>query len=261
MNFEDGGIEGAGEKLLLLLYKMQVVDVMIAVSIFKGHFVNQGAGIYKLILDTAKQLLEELKNEIMEAEDKMGFHPPHGEAKGGGLVNISPGNLKARLFSYSNLPRIKQPELEPNKDPENIIQGEDLELLDKTSILGPSIEYEPSILRIYIYIFLIYTLESTFLHSLNEAKEGIVRIKKTDIVELKSQHRPHYLVEQIGNIWCIFKGIIPPKWEIAQQLLNPVTYKKDLMNIFPHKFTSQQRSKLSVILNKHKALQSPKVCM
>ena len=66
-------------------------------------------------------------------------------------------------------------------------------------------------------------------------------------------------MEQIGHIWCIFKGIIPPKWEIAQQLLNPVTYKKDLATILPHKFTSVQKGKLSAIFNKHKALQNPKV--
>ena len=54
MNFEDGGIDGAGEKLLLLLYKMQVVDVLLAVSIQGHHYGKLSVGIYKTILQPAK---------------------------------------------------------------------------------------------------------------------------------------------------------------------------------------------------------------
>jgi len=67
--YDDGNEEGCGQKLLSLLQKMGVENILIVVYVWHqrmpGHCTTE---VYKMVLDRAKDLLTTLHLKVMEAE-------------------------------------------------------------------------------------------------------------------------------------------------------------------------------------------------
>ena len=67
--FDDDGEEGAGQKLLHLLEKMGVENIMIVVCVWHNNVPgNFGSETFKVILERAKELLSSLHLKVLEAE-------------------------------------------------------------------------------------------------------------------------------------------------------------------------------------------------
>ncbi len=67
--FDDDGEEGAGQKLLHLLEKMGVENIMIVVCAWHSNLPGQfGSETFKVILERAKELLSSLHLKVLEAE-------------------------------------------------------------------------------------------------------------------------------------------------------------------------------------------------
>ena len=68
-DYDDDGEEGAGEKLLHLLQKMGVENILVIVCIWHYSLPGEmGTNTYNLVLDRAKELLTTLHMKVMEAE-------------------------------------------------------------------------------------------------------------------------------------------------------------------------------------------------
>lgn len=68
--FDDDGEAGAGEKLLGLLQKMEVENILVIVCVWSsgaalGNLQVRGGELYKVVLDRAKELLTTIHEQIM----------------------------------------------------------------------------------------------------------------------------------------------------------------------------------------------------
>ena len=66
--FDDDGEAGAGEKLLGMLQKMEVENIIVIVCIWTngvGSLQIRGGELYKIILDKAKELLTTIHEQIV----------------------------------------------------------------------------------------------------------------------------------------------------------------------------------------------------
>jgi hypothetical protein len=67
--FNDGGEEGSGQKLLHLLQKMGVENILIIVCVWHTNMPGQmGTETFKQVLERAKDLLTSLHMKVIEAE-------------------------------------------------------------------------------------------------------------------------------------------------------------------------------------------------
>lgn len=67
--FEDGGEEGSGQKLLHLLQKMGVENILVVVCVWHHRMPGQfGTDTFRMVLDRAKDLLTSLHLKVLEAE-------------------------------------------------------------------------------------------------------------------------------------------------------------------------------------------------
>jgi hypothetical protein len=67
--FDDSNEEGSGQKVLGLLQKMSVENILIAVYIWHNRMPGSNMSeVYRNILDRAKELLTTLHNKVIEAE-------------------------------------------------------------------------------------------------------------------------------------------------------------------------------------------------
>ena len=67
--FNDGGEEGSGQKLLHLLQKMGVENILIIVCVWHTYMPGQfGTETFKQVLERAKDLLTSLHMKVLEAE-------------------------------------------------------------------------------------------------------------------------------------------------------------------------------------------------
>jgi len=68
-DFENCGEEGSGEKLLHLLQKMGVENILVIINV--KHFCmpgELGSEMFKMVIDRAKELLTSLHLKVLEAE-------------------------------------------------------------------------------------------------------------------------------------------------------------------------------------------------
>ena len=68
--YEDGTEEGCGQKLLNLLQKMGVENILIIVYMWHQKMVGTtpSTEVYKCVLDRAKELLTTLHQKVLQAE-------------------------------------------------------------------------------------------------------------------------------------------------------------------------------------------------
>jgi hypothetical protein len=67
--FDDGSEEGSGQKLLHLLQKMGVENILIIVCVWHTSMPGQfGTETFKMVLERAKDLLTSLHMKVLEAE-------------------------------------------------------------------------------------------------------------------------------------------------------------------------------------------------
>ena len=74
--FDDDGEAGAGEKLMGLLQKMEVENIMVIVCIWSsgatlGTMQVRGGELYKVILDRAKELLNTIHEQILATQQEI----------------------------------------------------------------------------------------------------------------------------------------------------------------------------------------------
>ena len=74
--FDDDGEAGAGEKLLGLLQKMEVENILVIVCVWTagaslGSLQLRGGEFYKVILDRAKELLTTIHEQIIATQQEI----------------------------------------------------------------------------------------------------------------------------------------------------------------------------------------------
>lgn len=58
---------------------------------------------------------------------------------------------------------------------------------------------------------------------------SIRRLTKAHIIELRSQIKPHPLVEKVLSLVLLLRGCIAPNWTVARELMGSMTFKMELM--------------------------------
>lgn len=69
--FDDDGEDGTGEKLLGVIQKMDITNIMVVVCIWNagvtiGDSRLKGGEFYRMIADRARELLKNIKDDVME---------------------------------------------------------------------------------------------------------------------------------------------------------------------------------------------------
>jgi hypothetical protein len=75
----------------------------------------------------------------------------------------------------------------------------------------------------------IIIIEDEFNYAVKMTEHSIRRLTKAHIIELRSQIKPHILVERVLNMICIIRGCIAPNWTVAREMMNSMTFKMELM--------------------------------
>ena len=72
-------------------------------------------------------------------------------------------------------------------------------------------------------------LEDEFSYAVKMTEHSLRRLTKAHIIEMRSQVKPHPLVEKVLNMVCILRGCVAPNWTVAREMMGSMTFKMELM--------------------------------
>lgn len=229
--FDDSGEEGCGEKLLHLLQKMGVENILILVCIWHNSMPGQyGTDTYKRVIERAKDLLTTLHQKVLDSNAQVS--EVNNEvalfchSKKGKNINAT-GNLLATKVYPSGVIPINQ-----NLGSHNASVGGKNKNFRPNNFLNdqpaqqvrPSMEHEADEDQLEIEL-----TEDEFNYAVKMTEHSIRRLTKAHIIELRNQVKPHPLIERVLNMVCILRGCIAPNWTVARELMQSMTFKMELM--------------------------------
>jgi len=101
--------------------------------------------------------------------------------------------------------------------------------------------------------------EDEFNYAVKMTEHAIRRLTKAHIIELRSQVKPHPLVERVLSIVCILRGCIAPNWTVAREMMASMTFKMELMLMDVCQVKQSLVKRVIRILNQHQKQLTPDV--
>jgi hypothetical protein len=96
--------------------------------------------------------------------------------------------------------------------------------------------------------------EDEFNYAVKMTEHSIRRLTKSHIIELKSQVKPHPLVEKVLKLVCILRGCVAPNWTVAREMMSTLTFKMELLLMDPCAIKPQLIRRVVKMLNSYKNL-------
>ena len=127
--FDDDGEEGAGGKLLNLLQKMEIENIVLIVCIWNngvqiGSQNIKGGEFFRIIVERARELLNQIQEQIQQEEiDKLNLVSLHRDDIAGAVVGSGgPGGsvLQRQIeaqYTKSSAPFIRKPAPQHDRSP------------------------------------------------------------------------------------------------------------------------------------------------
>ena len=216
--YDDGSLVGAGEKLLHMLERMNADNIVLLVFLWDfGHIGKQGTEIFKVLLDSARDLLLTLHSRSFDLK-------PQGQKKP--VTNIN--------FNSQIIPELKKPENRSNYRPRHFLSDRPNQFRTQESDdLGVS--------------------ESDLYNAVNQVETSLRTLSQSDIIELRSSSS-NPLVMKVLQMVCILKGYNASTWNNIKEMLDSRTFKIELGMIDVYKISKRQSNIVRGILKDNQKL-------
>eukprot|EP00347_Sterkiella_histriomuscorum_P001245 403372773 len=261
--FDDAGEEGSGQKLLHLLQKMGVENILIIVCIWHYRMQGQfGTDTYRMVLERAKDLLTSLHLKVLEAEktqqeqSRMTQIMPYVEAtnsrmrsmKAGGIVGsaTAAGRHALQTAGLEVTTKVYPSTVIPDKNEIHMINSIQKKNYRPNNFMneapGYGVQRAGYVQQGYQSGLAnnhpndeeedqleIELTEDEFNYAVKMTEHSVRRLTKAHIIELRNQVKPHPLVEKVLNMVCVLRGCIAPNWTVAREMMQSMTFKMELM--------------------------------
>jgi hypothetical protein len=202
--YDDGSTLGAGEKILHMLERMNVDNIVLMVFLWDyGYVGRQGTELFKVILDRARELLLNLHAKNM--------NPKASHNKAG---------VTAKAFNFEVIPDTRNNATKTVYRPGHFMS----EL--KTSVKTGEDEE-------------VQVTEAELYSAVNQVETALRNLTQSDIIELRSSSSNH-LVMKVLQMVCILKGYNTSTWNNIKEMLDSRTFKIELGMIDVFKITKRQ---------------------
>jgi hypothetical protein len=101
--------------------------------------------------------------------------------------------------------------------------------------------------------------EDEFNYAVKMTEHSLRRLTKGHIIELRSQVKPHHLVEKVLCMVCILRGCVAPNWTVAREMMASMTFKMELMLMDVTQIRQVLIKKIIKILNVNQKQLTPDV--
>eukprot|EP00742_Colponemidia_sp_Colp-10_P005819 GILJ01006223.1.p1 GENE.GILJ01006223.1~~GILJ01006223.1.p1 ORF type:complete len:532 (+),score=101.13 GILJ01006223.1:34-1596(+) len=245
--FEEDKEIGAGEKLLYLLQRLGVDNILLVVtkSEVLGGFCPSGPSSYKNILERAKVLINELHDlaESHRREDEARQKKlEEDRQKAIQLMQLVPYDPDMNRFNKQSKERATAavPTKHMNADamvpPSARKVGSRKPLRPahfKTQMVsaqsGPNSTMVEAQLALCNSEPIQVQDDTALLRTVGRTETALENLTKADIAELKSMIRPHPFVEKIMESVCTLRGCPDKSWKTAKELLSSATFRFELI--------------------------------
>lgn len=202
--YDDGSTLGAGEKLLHMLERMNADNIVLLIFLWDyGHIGKQGTEIFKVILDSARDLLLTLHSRSFEIKKE-----------------IERKTVQAKPFDTEIIPEMRKPENKPLYRPRHFLS-------DKQPLYRLSETDEPQV------------CENDLYNAVNQVETSLRMLTQSDIIELRSTSS-NPLVMKVLQMVCILKGYNASTWNNIKEMLDSRTFKIELGMIDVYKISKRQ---------------------
>ncbi len=93
--------------------------------------------------------------------------------------------------------------------------------------------------------------EDEFNYAVKMTEHSIRQLTKSHIIEMRSQVKPHHLIEKVLNMVCILRGCVAPNWTVAREMMSSMTFKMELMLMDVCQIKGALIKRVIKVLNNH----------
>jgi hypothetical protein len=198
--FDDGNALGAGEKLLQMMERMNVDNIVVMLFLWDyGHFGKSGNAVYKMILDQARELLINIHQQIFNTNSAVTLKPSKSQSS------------SARCFSFDNLTT-------PSMGRLKTATANTPEIRDSSEASQEVSEAEVAA-------------------AVNQVETSLRAITQKDLIELRAC-ASHPLIHKILQLVSLIKG--SKTWQSAKDVLSSRTLKYELISFDVLRITPSQ---------------------
>ena len=202
--YDDGSTLGAGEKLLHMLERMNADNIVLLIFLWDyGHIGKQGTEIFKVILDSARDLLLTLHSRSFDIKKEADRKP-----------------VQAKHFDTEIIPEIRKIDNKTLYRPRHFLS-------DKQQAYRVTEGSEPQV------------SESDLYNAVNQVETSLRMLTQSDIIELRSTSS-NPLVMKVLQMVCILKGYNASTWNNIKEMLDSRTFKIELGMIDVYKISKRQ---------------------
>lgn len=214
--YDDGSTIGAGEKLLHMLERMNADNLVIMIFLWDyGYVGKKGTDLFKVILDSARELLLTLLAKSVEFKKE--------ENK---------KTIASKFFSFGDIPEVKKP------------QGFQTRYRPGHFLADSKIQYKESHVEEQV------VTEAELYNAVNQVEAALRTLTQSDIIELRTSSTSPLVIKVLQMV-CILKGYNASTWSNIKEMLDSRTFKIELGMIDVFKITKRQSMTVRNILKEN----------
>mgnify|MGYP000214415280 FL=1 len=220
--YDDGSTLAAGEKLLHMLERMNVENIVVMIFFWgHQHLTKPPTELFKVILDEARKLLLDIHAKLISM--KVNTEPRTEVTRN--QTNFEFSEIPQAKFHNSNTKRLRRPQhfLADRPEPKHL----ELEELKVT--------------------------ETEVCSAVTQVENSLRTLEQSDVIHLREMIN-HPLVQKVLQMACILKGYSAATIPNIKQMLDSRTFKVELSMLDIRKLKHSQVKKVREILVKNKIL-------
>ena len=198
--FDDGNALGAGEKLLQMMERMNVDNIVVILFLWDyGHIGKSGNAVYKMILDQARELLINIHQQIFNTNSAQTLKPSKSQSS------------SARCFNFDHLTSHSTGRLKTatSGTPERRDRAEASQEVSEAEVAA----------------------------AMSQVETSLRSITQKDLIELRAC-ASHPLIYKILQLLSLIKG--SKTWQSAKDVLSSRTLKYELISFDVFRIASSQ---------------------
>ena len=236
--FDDDGEDGAGEKLLHLLQKMEIENIVLIVAVWNngvqiGSQQLKGGEYFRIVVERARELLNQMQDQIYQEEiDRIqeAANSQNVDITGAIVGQGSPtaqGNIN---MSQRKVPGGQKPNLVMQRKQAIMAAAGGFSVVGEATM--KNVKHDnmtmDQIDRKIFQHFKQDLTEKDFENAQNEIDMSLKEITKANIMELRAISKPHTLIEKTMQIVQALRGFKNLNWSNARDLLGRGSLKVEL---------------------------------
>ena len=212
--YDDGSTIGAGEKLLHMLERMNIDNIVLMIFLWDyGYIGKLGTDLFKIILDKARDLLLSLHTKSFDNKKDQ-----------------KKATITSKFFSFNEIPEAKK------------TQGLKVESRSRHFMTDQHMNFKEK------YTNELIVSESELYNAVNQVETALRSLTQSDIIELRTSSSSP-LVMKVLQMVCILKGYNTSTWSNIKEMLDSRTFKIELGMIDVFKISKRQSQIIRNILS------------